>query len=158
MENQVVVTTSRNDSKELIGISANKPDYGYIRVESSEGVQFAEGGWINNRVKSTLIKGRVVDLETWVKKTGIKVGSLLSGKIVIRESLTPFFDGQEPKRAGQDGEILHKDGQPIYRNTEFTLQFDKQDELITHDNVIKGSIQGRVGISPNMAANDVKMK
>lgn len=147
---QVKIATASKDSTELIGISPNNKEFGYIRVESAESVQFGAGGWLNARVKSALIKGKVTDLQTWVKANNIKVGSLITGKIVAKESHTPFYQGQQPKRAGQDGEILHVAGQPIYRNTEFTLDESMQDELIQHENVISGA--ARV-----VAGNDVTM-
>lgn len=39
---------------------------------------------------------------------------------------------QEPKKAGKDGEILKKDGQPIYRNTALVFG-EAKDTLIQHD-------------------------
>lgn len=151
MSNTVKVTTCKNDSTELIGVSINNPDFGYIRIESTDAVQFTTGGWLNSNKRSTLIKGKIADLTAWVKNNGIKVGSEFVGKIVVKEQLMPFYEGQDPKRAGADGEILHKDGQPIYRQTEFTLDSTMQDTLIQHDNVLSAAAR-------KMSANDITMK
>lgn len=151
MSNTVKVTTCKNDSTELIGVSINNPDFGYIRIESTDVVQFTTGGWLNSNKRSTLIKGKIADLTAWVKNNGIKVGSEFVGKIVVKEQLMPFYEGQDPKRAGADGEILHKDGQPIYRQTEFTLDSTMQDTLIQHDNVLSAAAR-------KMSANDITMK
>jgi hypothetical protein len=149
----VRIVSSRKDSQEMIGKSTNNPEFGYIRVESTEPAQIREGGWLNVASKSTLIKGRVKELEIWAKRNGYRLGSELPGKVVVMEQTTPFYEGQEPKRAGADGEILTFRGQPIYRNTVLTLDFTKQDQLIQHENIITTS-PGQQGVK----SNDVVMK
>ena len=137
---KVKVTTCRNESSELIGISPNNSDYGFIRVESAEAAQIGAGGWINTNRRTTLIKGKINDLTQWVKANNIKIGTELPGKIVINEQAgVPFYEGQEPKRAGKDGEVLHVDGQPIFRQTEFTLDMTASDKLIKHHNVLSAA-------------------
>lgn len=152
MNNTVKVSTCRTDSNELIGISKNNSDYGFIRIESTDEVQFGAGGWLNSKKRSTLIKGKISDLTSWVKSNNIQIGSTFIGKIVVKEQAgVPFYEGQEPKRAGQDGEILHKDGMPIFRQTEFTLDVNAPDTLVQHDNVLSAA-------SRMMANNDITMK
>lgn len=147
----VKVATCKNDSADLIGVSSNNPDYGYIRIQSSSAIQFGAGGWLNSNTRSTLIKGKITDLTAWVKSNNIKVGSEFAGKIVVKEALMPFYENQQPKRAGAEGEILHKDGQPIFRVTEFTLDQSAQDTLIAHDNVLSAAAKV-------MSNNDISMK
>jgi hypothetical protein len=152
MNNTVKVTTCRQDSNDLIGISKNNSEYGFIRIESTDDVQFGAGGWLNTRKRTTLIKGRIADLTTWVKSNNITIGSTFMGKIVIKEQAgVPFYDGQEPKRAGQDGEILHKDGMPIFRQTEFTLDLNAADTLVQHDNVLSAAAR-------QLSQNDINIK
>jgi len=148
---KVKVTTCRNESTDLIGISPNNSDYGFIRIESADIAQIGAGGWINTNRRTTLIKGKLADLTSWVKANGIKVGSELPGKIIIKEQTLPFYEGQEPKRAGKDGEVLHTDGEPIYRQTEFTLDMNALDVVIKHDNVLSAA-------SRMMANNDINIK
>lgn len=69
------------------------------------------------------------------KKDGDEFPS--SGKIVIKEKLSPFFEGQEPKRAGANGGYCLKDGRPIYRLSIFTSNLDAQDELIEHNAIVE---------------------
>ena len=58
----------------------------------------------------------------------------LEGKLVVTETLTPYQrkDGsfQEPKRRGKGGEVITYNGQPVYRNTDFTEDMDAQDVLL----------------------------
>lgn len=148
---KVKVTTCRNESNDLIGISPNNSDYGFIRIESADAANIGPGGWVNTNRRTTLIKGKLTDLTQWVKNNGIKIGTELNGKIVITEQTIPFYEGQEPKRAGADGEILHKDGEPIYRQTEFTMDMNATDILIKHDNVLSAAAR-------RISANDIGMK
>jgi hypothetical protein len=152
MSNTVKVVTCRNESSELIGISPNNSDYGFIRIESTDMAQIGAGGWINTNKRSTLIKGKISDLTSWVKSNSIKVGTEFAGKIVVKEQAgTPFYEGQQPKRAGADGEILHKDGMPIFRQTEFTLDMTAHDVLVKHDNVLSAAAR-------QISTNDITMK
>lgn len=144
MTTTVKVTTCKNDSTSIIGLSSNNPDYGYIRVEENGGLSFGNGGWLNGNTKTALIKGKVKDLETFVTKNNVKVGYEIPGKIVIMEQTTPFYEGQQPKRAGADGEVLYStDNQgvrhAIYRQTEFTMDQTRQDVLVKHDNVLSSA-------------------
>ena len=151
----VKVTTKSNDSTEIIGISTNNPDFGYIRVEENGGLSFGAGGWLNSQSKTALIKGKITDLQKFVKTNGVTVGYEIPGKIVVMEQVTPFYEGQQPKRAGANGEVLYttQDGvkKAIYRQTEFTMDMSKEDTLIKHDNVLSGA--ARV-----VAQNDIAIK
>lgn len=149
---KVTVVTCRNNSTDLIGISPNNADYGFIRIESSDVAQIGTGGWINTNRRTTLIKGRINDLTQWVKSNKIAIGTELPGKIVVKEQAgVPFYEGQEPKRAGADGEVLHKDGMPIFRQTEFTMDMTAADVLIKHDNVLSAAAR-------QLSGNDISMK
>lgn len=140
MENSVKVTTCKNDSRDIIGVSSNNSDFGYIRVEENGGISFGAGGWLNSNTKSALIKGKVKDLETFVEKNNVTLGYELKGKIVVLEQTIPFYDGQIAKLAGANGEVLYsvQNGKklPIYRQTEFTMDMSREDMLVKHDNVL----------------------
>lgn len=152
MSNTVKVVTCKQDSSELIGISPNNSDYGFIRIESTDTLQIGNGGWVNSNKRSTLIKGKIADLTQWVKTNNIKIGTEFVGKIVVKEQAgVPFYEGQQPKRAGADGEVLHKDGMPIFRQTEYTMDMTAQDVLVKHDNVLSAAAR-------QLSGNDITMK
>ena len=127
---KVVVTGDANGN--VIGVSENNPDYGYVRVEQN-GTFINDQGWLRMSKRSTLIKGLVKDLEV----ANFKAGQELPGKIVVVESLIPF-NPENPDRdlkiAGDTGVICRIDDQPIYRQTFFTSNLDATDQLITHTN------------------------
>jgi hypothetical protein len=152
---KVKVTTCTTQSTEIIGKSTNNPDYGYIRVESSEGISFGNGGWLNANTKTALIKGKVTDLTTFVQKNRVTVGYEIDGKIVVNESLTPFYEGQQPKIVPSTGEVLFVETaegkKPIYRQTEFTMDMTRVDEFIKHSNAL--STAARV-----IVQNDIAVK
>lgn len=127
---KVVVTGDVNGN--VIGVSENNPDYGYVRVEQN-GTFINDQGWLRMSKRSTLIKGLVKDLQ----EANFKAGQELPGKIVVVESLIPF-NPENPDRdlkiAGDTGVICRIDDQPIYRQTFFTSNLDAMDQLITHTN------------------------
>lgn len=128
--NKVKVTADQDGN--VIGVSKNNPDYGYVRVEQQV-TQINEQGWLRNAKRSALIKGLVRDLI----EAGLKEGKELTGKIVVQESFEPF-NPQNPDRdlkfAGDTGILCRVDDQPVYRQTFFTTNLDAQDELIMHTN------------------------
>ena len=127
------VTVAANKDGNIIGISENNPDFGYIRVEQNAPV-INEKGWLRFSKRSSLIKGKVEDL----LQCNYKAGQEIQGRIVVVESLTPF-NTENPDRdlkiAGETGVVCTIDDQPIYRQSFFTTNVDAHDELITHDNV-----------------------
>lgn len=57
----------------------------------------------------------------------------IAGKIVVTESLTPFYDGQGPKVNPSTNEVITHNGQPVFRDTDFVLDSDAEDTLLATD-------------------------
>lgn len=127
---KVVVTADKNGN--VVGVSENNPEYGYVRVEQT-GSFINDEGWLRISRRSALIKGLVKDLV----ETGFTEGQEMEGKIVVAESLTPF-NSDNPERdlkiAGDTGIVCRIDDQPIYRQTFYTTNPDAQDHFIMHTN------------------------
>jgi hypothetical protein len=121
-----------DDKGNVINISQNNPEYGYIRVEQ-ETIQVDERGWLKFVKRSALLKGKVEDLE----KAEYSINTVLPGKIIVIESLTPF-NAQNPEKnmkiAGPTGVVCRIDDQPIYRDTFYTPNLNACDEFISHNN------------------------
>ena len=126
------VTVTADKHGNVITVSPNNPEYGWIRVEQTA-TQINDRGWLRNAKRSAFIKGKVEDL----KASNYKEGTEINGKIVVIESLTPF-NSENPDRdlkiAGDTGVICRIDDQPIYRQSFFTTNLNAYDELITHNN------------------------
>jgi hypothetical protein len=128
--NPVIVTG--NAQGNVVNLSVNNPEYGYVRLEQIA-FEISPTGWLQSKNRSTLLKGKVETLT----KFGFTKGQTLPGKIVIKEQLTPFSEiggERDIKYAGNTGVPCLLDGQPIYRQSFYTTNVDEQDVLIQHNN------------------------
>jgi len=126
---KVTVTADKNGN--IVKISENNPEFGFIRVEQIA-TQIANG-WLRKVKRSAIINGNVNDL----LDASFKDGQELAGKIVVVESFNPFnLDNpdRDLKIAGDTGIICRVDDQPIYRQSVYTVNDQAQDEFIMHDN------------------------
>jgi len=141
MQNKVQIVP--DELGNVIRVSQNNSEFGHVRLQQ-ERVSFGNTGWVNRKVVSTLLHGKVEDL----REMGIQNMKELTGKIVVRESLQPF-NMSDPDRdlkiAGETGIICCQDGQPIYRKTSFTADVNAEDVLVSHDNgdAIREANQGK---------------
>jgi hypothetical protein len=130
MEHKVTVMADQNGN--VIGVSQNNPEYGYIRI-AQQAIQINEDGWLRHVNRSALLKGKVTDLQL----ANYKEGTTLPGKIIVIESLIPF-NMENPDRdlkiAGDTGIICRLDDEPIYRQTFYTQNPLATDEFINHTN------------------------
>jgi hypothetical protein len=126
---KVKITADKNGN--IITISENNPEYGWIFVEQTA-TQF-DNGWMKTVVRKTRINGKTSELD----EAKFTAGQEIPGKIVVLESLVPF-NNEEPDRdlkiAGKTGIICRYEDQPIYRQSYFTTNLNSYDELINHTN------------------------
>jgi len=129
---QSKVNVCADDMGNVIIQSKNNPEYGYVRLQQDR-VTFGNNGWVKKSNVSTLLLGKIDDLQS----LNFKAGDEIAGKIVIREQLEPF-NANDPERdykyAGDTGIVCCVDGQPIYRKAMFTADATAQDVLIAHTN------------------------
>lgn len=114
------------------------PLYGAIRVEQTAN-EINEQGFLARKTRSSLIKGKITDLESM----DLVEGQELPGNIVIVESTVKSFDKAQPKTAGEDGEVLTFGGKPIYRETYLDLTGKKEDVLLQHENAISAAAKNK---------------
>ena len=130
MQKQVEILA--DDMGNVIRQSNNNSEYGYIRLQQDR-VTFGNGGWVKRSKVSTLLHGKLEDLQS----LDFKADSELAGKIIIKEQLEPF-NSNDPDRdykyAGDTGIICCVDGKPIYRKTFFVADSTAQDVLLAHTN------------------------
>lgn len=123
----------------VINVSENNPEYGYVRIEQQVNV-ITEDGWFRPTRRSALLKGKIADLQAG----NFHMHQELPGKIIVKESLTPFNQinpDQHLKIAGDTGIICRIDDQPIYRDTFYTMNPEAQDILIMHDESCREEIR-----------------
>lgn len=131
MKNQVVVIANKNSGLVFnsTGISAKDgKEYGWYTVQST----FVDRSGAMDKV-TVLTALRSTSAEAF-NAAPLVAGEILDGKIIVKESTTknPFRANQEPKRKGKDGGILLFNGQPIYRETEFTSDLNAQSVLVAY--------------------------
>jgi hypothetical protein len=126
------VYVTANEAGQVVIPSKENPNYGHIRVEQKRTV-ITDKGWVRSKVLSALMHGTVDELES----LGFGAGEVLPGKIIIKESLTPF-NAKEPsldfKIAGKTGVICMVGMQPIYRKCFYNQSGTDIDETIAHTN------------------------
>jgi len=129
---QSKVNVCADDMGNVIIQSKNNSEYGYVRLQQDR-VTFGNNGWVKKSNVSTLLLGKLEDLQS----LNFKAGDVIAGKIVIKEQLEPF-NSNDPDRdykyAGDTGIICCVDGQPIYRKAMFTADVTAQDVLLAHTN------------------------
>ena len=126
------VTVAGDILGNVVNVSQNNSEYGYIRVQQVV-TSFSETGWLKVSKRSALLKGKVEELTA----LDLRVDNELPGKIVVKESHEPF-NPQTPDRdlkiAGDTGIVCRVGDQPIYRQTFYTQDVNAEDTLIMHDN------------------------
>ena len=130
MQSKVIV--SANAEGNVITTSAVNPEYGFVRLQQQR-VTFSNTGWVQSRSLSTLLHGKVNELET----LGLKANQAIPGKIVVKEQTEPFNENdpdRDLKYAGDTGIICCIEGEPIYRKTFYVSDVNAQDVFLAHDN------------------------
>ena len=130
MNSNVKVTA--DEAGNVISQSKN-PEYGYVRLVQDKTL-IDDTGFLRKKEVSALLQGKMEDLIS----LNLKAGAELEGKIVIKESLTPFNINNpqaDLKVAGSTGIPCTLQGSPIYRETVYSNASNASDTLIKHDNV-----------------------
>lgn len=121
-----------DDKGNVVRQSNSNPEFGHVRLVQTR-VTFGNSGWVKKSNISTLLHGKLEDLQ----EMNLETMEFLPGKIIIKEQLEAFSanDGdRDYKMAGDTGIICCVDGQPIYRKTFFVADATAQDVLVAHDN------------------------
>ena len=136
---QTAVTVVPDANGMAVRQSQNNPEYGFIVLKQSRTLiqtnpnNQKSVGWVKVTNNTALIKGKVEELQA----LNLAPEQTLPGKIVVKESLSPFseeYPDQHLKVAGDTGIVCCIDGQPIYRMAFYTLDENEQDVFIAHDN------------------------
>ena len=117
LEKSNSVTTEANG---LIGVNPNKPEYGSIQMATTT---FDFSGFAAPKRTVHFMSGRVEDLKTIISTFDLAVGDNFSEKVqpsrlIVKESTTPFYDGQQAKINPSTGEEITYRGESVYRETD----------------------------------------
>lgn len=127
------VTVVADATTGAIITQSSNPEYGYVKLSQTR-TMVDDNGFLKQTVLTALVQGHMDIL----KQMEYHVGQVLPGKIIVKESLTPF-NKKDPNRdikiAGKSGIKCTLEGQPIYRRTLYSQNSNAEDVLIQHDNV-----------------------
>ena len=129
---QSKVNIIADDMGNVIRQSSTSSDYGFVRLQQDR-VTFGNNGWVKKSNISTLLHGKLEDLQS----LGLGSMETITGRIVIKEQLTSFSQNdpdRDLKYAGDTGIICCVDGEPIYRKTFYVADATSQDVLVAHNN------------------------
>ena len=129
-----LITLSKNNK-------AEGKQYGSIMFESVA-ISMA-GGFVNKTKRIAFLSGVVSDLQEASQALGLEAGkSLENYRIVIKEQVTPFYEGQETKKGKSNPEsdefdkTMTHNGSPIYRKNFLVEELSEdRDVLLTNDTV-----------------------
>ena len=113
------IVTAPQGSNQILMISRKNPDSAAIMLRSEiQGINAQ--GFVQNEVRVGLVKGKTEDMRKIA--ANLKAGDNFSEKVmpvklVVKESLEPFYSGQEPKINPQTKETVTHMGAPVYRQT-----------------------------------------
>ena len=151
---QSKVNIIADDMGNVIRQSSTNSEFAHVRLQQ-ERVTFGNTGWVKKSSLSTLLHGKLEDLQS----LGLENMKSLPGKIIIKESLEPFSN-TDPERdykyAGDTGIVCCQDGQPIYRKTFYVSDTTAEDVLVAHTNG-QDIKDANGGSSFNLAKSSVKV-
>jgi len=129
LSGKTVIAKVNPETNELFTIGNNK-EWCSVRVESSV-LENDEGFW-TMKTRVAKIRLQVELAETLEAKGLLKDGKELpvKGKIIIRESFEPFYEGQEPKMNPKTMSMICFMNQPVFRQSIFTSNMDDRDMFI----------------------------
>ena len=112
---------------------AKKEGWSTMRVDQKTYSLEGPGGI---KPRSAFITKKNEDWELLKKVFNLQVGFPIEGQIVRKESRTPQFKGQNPKKNPTTDEIFLVDGQPVYFQDTYTEDLTAKDELISSSSVV----------------------
>ena len=118
----------------LITPSSTKPDEWCTVMVQSVKTLIVNDGLLVDQTRNAFLTMAVEKANQMVKSGEMvadkPVPDYLQGKIVIKESLIPFRDNQQPKVNPQTGEVITYLGQAVYRKTLLTQNPTEKDEFV----------------------------
>jgi hypothetical protein len=125
-----VIVRANPETGSILTVRKN-PDWSSIRVESAVIVN-NEKGLLALQKRVAFVRMQTAVAEALIAQNQLKEGKPLpvKGKIVVKESLEPFYEGQEAKINPTTMEIVTFMNQPVYRITYFQSGDSAHDELV----------------------------
>lgn len=131
MESKAVIVADEATGNVIY--QSENPNFGYVKVQQTRTI-IGDDGFLRRTLMTALIQSPIDILQDM----NYYAGQILPGKVIVKESLTPFNKknpSKDIKVAGRTGIPCTIKGQVIYRKTFYTESSNAEDVRIQHDNV-----------------------
>ena len=133
----------------IVRPSETNPEIGSIQVKDTS-IKLGVNGFVQKNNKSAFIRGNIKDLNALNLKDGQNLSSVFGNKkMIVKESTTPFYPGQNPKINPQTSELVKYKGECIYTKTSIVDENSEEiDVLLPADKVevtVKSTIPEEIG-------------
>jgi len=133
----------------IVRPSETNPEIGSIQVKDTS-IKLDVNGFVQKNNKSAFIRGNIKDLNALNLKDGQNLSSVFGNKkMIVKESTTPFYPGQNPKINPQTSELVKYKGECIYTKTSIVDENSEEiDVLLPADKVevtVKSTVPEEIG-------------
>lgn len=116
-----VLISKPEGATSILMVSQNNAEQAAIMLRQDT-VGVNPQGFLTEEKRVAWFKGETVKLQKLINTLGLKEGDNFSEKVtpvklVIKESTTQFYNGQNPKVNPKSGEVITSNGVPVYRQT-----------------------------------------
>lgn len=133
----------------IVRPSETNPEIGSIQVKDTS-IKLGINGFVQKNNRSAFIRGNIKDLNALNLKDGQNLSSVFGNKkMIVKESTTPFYPGQNPKINPQTSELIKHKGECIYTETLIVDEHSEEiDVLLPADKVevtVKSTVPEEIG-------------
>lgn len=116
-----VLISKPEGATSILMVSQNNAEQAAIMLRQDT-IGVNSQGFLTEEKRVAWFKGETVKLQKLINTLGLKEGDNFSEKVtpvklVIKESTTQFYNGQNPKVNPKSGEVITSNGVPVYRQT-----------------------------------------
>ena len=119
----------------------------FLRVEKELLNEFAKACGLNPNFPQT-----AADPDNEGKFVATQIPFKLDGQIQVRESYSPFYEGQDPKSNPTTGEVFLKEGNEVYRDTQFITDTSAPAYVFDSGDVVE---EGAKTLTPSVNTNEL---
>ena len=144
-----MLVVSKFKDGSIVRPSENDHEIGSIQIKDTS-IKLGVNGFISKNNRSAFLRGNIKDLQALNLKDGQDLSSIFGNKrMVVKESTTPFYPGQNPKIHPKTSELIKFKGECIYSETIIVDEHSEEvDTLLVADKVeinVKSTIPEEIG-------------
>lgn len=144
-----MLVVSKFKDGSIVRPSENDHEIGSIQIKDTS-IKLGVNGFISKNNRSAFLRGNIKDLQALNLKDGQDLSSIFGNKrMVVKESTTPFYPGQNPKIHPKTSELIKSKGECIYSETIIVDEHSEEvDTLLVADKVeinVKSTIPEEIG-------------